>query len=181
MAKMQVLLILSGWVEKDRLDEETIKRCDMALMKWRTGFYDAIIVSGGMFRKGQTMPAASMMHYYLITHGVEPRKIFPEKTSVDTYENIINTLVMWGYNIGSLRDIRFTIITNPFHGLRAKAIFLRNWGWRNNHLSPAWYWPGLKAVIMEIGLTLLVLTVDPKCRVLDPVRRQRRINAALSI
>lgn len=134
---MNILLIPSEKIEAvDRLSVITKGRCDVGLRLWRTGYYNKVLVTGGLFLSPelQKTAAASLMCDYLIDQGVPAHAIVVEDKSLDTFENIslgIRALESLGIN-GQITVVtqyqhamRFWITFRLAHGIHVKIIPIR--------------------------------------------------------
>ena len=99
---------------------DTKARVDKALMLFRQGYIDLILCTGGIFQKGQRLPASRLMAEYLREQGVPKEALLTEEQSVDTAENIkfsLSVLKKNGLlkNIRTTEDLRFVLISERLH------------------------------------------------------------------
>lgn len=117
----RVLLVPScGIAPIDRLQAgDTLFRCERALEAWRTGRYDYILCTGGIFNPPsiQTVAAATLMGLWFLERGVPDAALVIEDRSLDTYENAAFGLVALRARLGSVRwDI--SVMTQWQHAVR---------------------------------------------------------------
>ncbi|HRY36281.1 MAG TPA: YdcF family protein [Candidatus Magasanikbacteria bacterium] len=87
----RVIFVPAEQIEKEnRLSVRTTMRLERALALFKTGEYDLIILSGGIFNplEVQTVSAARLMKTWLLQKEVKRECIITENHSLDTYENI---------------------------------------------------------------------------------------------
>jgi len=121
---LKILLVPAEAIDPlNQLSANTLRRCEAALEVWRTGQFDRILVTGGMFldQKRQTIPAATIMWDWFTKHGVRDNQILVEPGSLDTYQNI-------DFGLRLLReegcaDAQITVITQYQHALRFAITF----------------------------------------------------------
>lgn len=78
-----------------------------------------VVVSGGQ-GPGEHIAEAEAMGDYLIANGIQKDRIFYDKTSTTTYENIRNSTVI--LNEQGLQNKKIVIITSDYHIYRARKI-----------------------------------------------------------
>jgi len=113
----------------DKLTEtDTLYRCEHALELWRTGEYDYLVTSGGIFHPPnvQSVPAGTLMGLWFLEHGVPERQILCEDTSLDTYENIAHSIAMLKA-LDVWPSCQITVVTQWQHAIRFFITFL--WAW----------------------------------------------------
>ena len=106
---LPILFVPSGGITTlDQLDPaNTLLRCVQGLKMWQTGKYQYLVVTGGKFLAPsvQTKPAGQLQAEWFVAQGVDPNRIIIEQTSLDTYENITNSLrAMHAFQNGALGD-----------------------------------------------------------------------------
>ncbi|MDD5217882.1 MAG: YdcF family protein [Candidatus Omnitrophica bacterium] len=108
--------------------QDTLIRLRQGLKLWRMAAYDTILVTGGIFHPHwiQTRPAAHIMRDWLINQGVPEDYILTEDKSVDTFENVNNS-------VGVLMEAdawpaEITVVTQWQHALRFATTFLYGHG-----------------------------------------------------
>lgn len=169
---VRVLHVLAAGVEPDRLDAETIRRCQSALIRWRGGGYDIMVPSGGIFRAGQKQSAGEMMATWFATAGVPTTSMLVEGGSVDTFENVEEALVILRRTYGD-RPLRLYVVSNPLHAFRAFVLYARSFR-RFARLRPAWYLPGPRQILLEFVGIALSATLGPQAAPFRRIREQRR-------
>lgn len=107
---------------------DTLLRCEEGLKLWRSGDYDYILVTGGLFnpKHVQSIPAGMLMRGWFIARGVDPNKVIEETRSLDTFENI-------KFGLEELRkrgipDRDITVVTQWQHAWRFAITFRRAYG-----------------------------------------------------
>lgn len=103
------------------LDSQLV--CMEAHKLWRTGQYEWLLVSGGIFLppKIQTRPAADLMGAWFEECGVPRSRIIKESRSLDTFDNVRYSLYeLWARGI---RDPDITVCTHRIHGIRIRHTF----------------------------------------------------------
>ncbi len=169
---VHVLHVLAAWVEPDRLDPETVRRCQSALTRWRSGGYDVIVPSGGMFRAGQERSAGEMMAAWFVESGVPDASLLVEDGSVDTFENAEEALVILRRAYGN-RPLRIHVVSNPLHALRAFVLYARSLR-RFVRLRPLWEVPGPRQALLECAPIILSAVLGPYALPFRRIRTQRR-------
>ncbi len=112
------MIPLGGVVEKNKLVQDTIKRIEAGLKKYRKGDFDFILLSGGIFLppKIQTIPGARLMAKYLVKKGISYHQIILEERSLDTFQNVkfsTSKLFLMG-----IKNPEITVITQWQHAIR---------------------------------------------------------------
>jgi len=115
----KILMVPGCGARNDVLCTRTIGRCQTALERWKTGAYDIIVCSGGIYDFGQTKSAAKLMKDWLIENGVGQGSILTEEESVDSYGNASETLRV----LGSISFLNITIVTDFQHCARIWIVF----------------------------------------------------------
>lgn len=145
--KIRVLLVPSEGIVRlkgkpDYLSDNTRARCERALKAWNTGEYDIMVITGGKFSppSEQTRPAADLMFDWFTRRGrgVRNDQVILETKSLDTYQNIQNSLYEIRRFVNSKllhvrkgdEDEHFEIhvCTEFLHGLRFWVTFARAYG-----------------------------------------------------
>lgn len=146
-------------------------RLRKGLELWRTGNYDCILVSGGVFypQDVQNKAAGWLMWFWLIGNVVASKAILIENKSVDTYENIRFGLQL----IPDIHLADITIVTHWQHALRMKITFWRAYGLKVK-VIPLWYWIGCLGFIKELGGLFVHLFDKEGVSPLSKRIRQRR-------
>ncbi len=99
--------------------QELKMRALAALELLKHGKIDAIIVTGGSTAKDSLSTEADVIEEYLVEMGVPREKIFKETTSKNTAQNIENCIGILTEN--GIKTV--LVVTNEFHGPRAKQLF----------------------------------------------------------
>jgi len=122
---IRILLIPAGGMEPvNKLDEAaTPKRLLAGLNCWKTGQYDLIGTTGGVYMPPniQTIPAARLMADWLTARSVPLEKILLADDSLDTFTDISSTLRVCADN--GIIAPKFTIVTQWQHAIRFKITF----------------------------------------------------------
>ena len=119
----QILFVPAGWIDPvDKMSDDTLQRCSVALGEWGTGQYQYMVLSGGIFRPPavQTRPAAEIMRDWFMQKGVDSAKILCEGYSRDTFENVSHGLPIIEEKFD---DFQLTLITHSQHALRCVITF----------------------------------------------------------
>ena len=177
---LNVLLVLTGWVKPHALDVRTQERCRRATRLWTLGGFDVIVVSGGRFVSGQRWSAAKMMADMLEDEGVPHDKILIEDRSVDTFENIAETMrLLWKTFPG--KRFRLSAVTDQAHAPRVRCIF------KYAHELPVEMYttdtlPSPTEMVRDLGGVLWTRFIDPHgTGRLARFIRKRRLFAVSSI
>lgn len=78
----------------DRLDEESVRRCELAYRLYtelgRIAVRPRLVLMGGRFQspEEQTKPASELLREWFLSKGVSEDRMITEGRSVDTFENI---------------------------------------------------------------------------------------------
>ena len=143
------------------------------------GFFDYIIVSGGAVnaRKGHPMPHAEVMKKWLVSNGVPESQILVDDTSLDTYQNIENSLYVLKNKIGlgSLSGVEFYLVTEKNHAKRA-ILTLEAWGIDPNKviIVPVETYTISRLEYMVERCMYLLHQVDPKGKTLAKLNQLLR-------
>lgn len=146
------ILMVPSWqlVPRDRLSpHDTQLVCQEALQLWKTGLYDLLLLTGGLFLPPyiQTKPSAELMKDWFVSQGVEPSRIVTETRSLDTFENISYSLAE--LQLLGINHPDITVCTQWQHAVRIRHTFERAHGVEvqiytlNFDLPPreqAWQW-----------------------------------------
>jgi uncharacterized SAM-binding protein YcdF (DUF218 family) len=124
--KFKVLLIPSGGIQAVDFPapQDTLIRLRQGLKLWHTGAYDMVLVTGGTFNPQwiQTRPAAHIMRDWLVNNGVDPECILVEDKSVDTFENVNNSVAV--LMDADAWPAEITVVTQWQHATRLATSFL---------------------------------------------------------
>ena len=121
-----VVIVLSGGLNADDEPSPRMKtRLDLSCQVYKAGDFNGIITtSKGTFRdkRSHSVTEAEAARLYLISHGINPSRVFKEEKSMDTIGNPffcrLSILEPRGWWMP-------TIITNEYHMPRAKFLFDR--------------------------------------------------------
>ncbi len=120
-ARSDVALVLGNAVQADGKPSPRLRaRLDAALRLRRAGYFDAVIVSGGIDPAGHD--EAAVMRDYLIDQGVPPGAIIMDNQGVDTYASAHRTVEILrehGWN-------RVCVVSQYFHVPRARLALSRS-------------------------------------------------------
>lgn len=131
--KIRILLVPAELIEPvNQLSRRTLRRCEETMRLWLTGHYAYLVVTGGIFlpRSTQTLPAALLMTRLLLSWGVADSRVIVEGDSLDTYENIDNSVreIRRRLGDGSLDHLEVTVVTERSHGRRFELSFWNKYG-----------------------------------------------------
>jgi len=113
-----VLIVLSGSVVDDQyLGESSYWRCVYAVIAWRQGHFQRILLTG---KASDKTPVAVLMRDFLLAHGVPTEAISIETESRNTRENAQRSKPLLSAIPG-----RKILLTSDYHMLRALAVFRR--------------------------------------------------------
>lgn len=114
----EVLVVLAGsLVGEQFLGESSYWRSVYAVLVWRQGHFQRILISG---RAGQKNAASALMRDYLVAHGVPSAQIILETESQSTRENAQRSAPLLATLAG-----RKVLLTSDYHVPRALAVFRR--------------------------------------------------------
>ena len=139
------IIILGCWFRPDGSLPPLLRgRADQALAFWRsqkeqTGKEARFIPSGGQGRN-ESMPEGEAVRRYLLAQGIEDRLILPENASVNTFQNMRNSLQIIR-NTGP--ESRTVFATSSYHVFRS-GLWARQAGLSAEGVgSPTkwWFWP----------------------------------------
>ena len=115
LGEAEVGLVLGNKVEADgRASAHLQARLDKALELRRLGYFDWVIVSGGIDGAGHD--EAAVMRDYLLAHGVPADKIIADNRGINTYESARHTVEL-------MREHGWDgvcVVTHYFHVPRAR-------------------------------------------------------------
>lgn len=124
LPKQDAVVVLGGDVGKDKAGKEEIgfsskMRLLAAHELYVRGLINKMILTGGLFEKGQQKPLAELMKDFLISLGVPESDIFLESESKNTSENLLNALKI----LEEQKLNKVVLETNEYHLERAMQIF----------------------------------------------------------
>ncbi len=153
MRAPSVLLIPAGHLGKtrDSLGADTLIRLKRGLRAWRKTPDATILVTGGLFRSPriQIRPAADMMADWLIRNGVPDKAILRETASLDTFENIRNSLELLKRHGIATDGSNLAVVTEFQHALRFWLTFRLGYG-LHVRCIPIWYIGSIPGCLLEI-------------------------------
>ncbi|NBI30942.1 YdcF family protein [Chengkuizengella sp. YPA3-1-1] len=91
------------------------ERLDHAFDLYEKGYFENIIVSGGLDANGATITEAEGMKQYLVSKGIPEENIMEEREATSSYENIL-------YSLEIMKEHGFestVVITHAYHGARS--------------------------------------------------------------
>jgi uncharacterized SAM-binding protein YcdF (DUF218 family) len=109
----QVGIVLGAALWEGKPSPALKERCQTALMLYKQGKVDYLLLSGGPEDNGIT-EAASMKNY-LVAHGVPSTQLILEERSTNTKENLQNSAAI----LQQKHFTKITIITHDYHMYRA--------------------------------------------------------------
>jgi uncharacterized SAM-binding protein YcdF (DUF218 family) len=111
-----VLIVLSGSMVDDQyLGESSYWRCVYAVVAWRQGHFQRILITG---KASEKVPAAVLMRDFLLAHGVPASVIVIETESSSTRENAQRSAPLLAAMPG-----RKVLLTSDYHMPRGLAVF----------------------------------------------------------
>lgn len=119
------LIVLGARVRGDRISSLLQYRLDQTLQYLSENQQTVVVVSGGK-GAGENLPEAEAMQNYLLDHGIAKDRILTEEESVNTNQNIRNSLQVIreheknGTNLEEQKHL--VLISNGFHLFRATRI-----------------------------------------------------------
>ncbi|WP_213586084.1 YdcF family protein [Paenibacillus sp. J2TS4] len=113
------LVVLGYRCEGGRMDPLLAERLDTALALWKRYRYRYMILSGGAVVSDLT--EAGIMRDYLVSQGVDARRILLEEYSRNTVHNIVNCAILMKQH--RLQSCLF--VSNSFHLRRMRYISKR--------------------------------------------------------
>ena len=120
-----------GTTANDKLPLLAQQRINQGLLLWRAGLAPQILVTGGPTSKINV--EADIMAQDLENRGVPKSSIIEEDKSLNTHENVLNSLKI-------LKENNFKsalIVTSAYHSLRTKLVWQKAWPQGKIILSPA--------------------------------------------
>lgn len=140
IAEADVALVMGAKVKSDGTPSHRLKaRLDKAVELFRRGYFEHLIVSGGLGWEGYD--EAQVMAQYLVEHGVRQERIFIDSEGYDTYKTAQTAAQIMETN-GMERVI---VITQYFHIPRTK-LALGRFGVSKVYSANAVYW-GLRDLL----------------------------------
>ena len=115
-ANADYMIVLGGHVYGERMSQNLWYRVDSAYQYLQGNPNTKAVLSGGK-GQGESITEAEAMYRYLVKHGIAKDRLLREETSVNTDENIRNSIKL----IGS-KTKKVIIVSNDYHIYRAKRI-----------------------------------------------------------
>ena len=115
---VDVGIILGASMWGDEPSPGLKERLHLGMELYQQGYFDSIIVTGGLDKPDYNYTEAEGMRNYLVKAGVPEEHIFLENKATSTYENLLYSgriMEENGWN-------RAVIITHDYHGSRAMEI-----------------------------------------------------------
>lgn len=115
LGESEVGLVLGNTVDADGRPSTWLQaRLDAALRLRRLGYFEKVIVSGGVDSRGHD--EAAVMHDYLVAHGVPTEAVIVDSAGVNTYESARHTVAIMRQH--GWRGV--CVVTQYFHVPRAR-------------------------------------------------------------
>lgn len=117
--------------KEDLLAQDTLMNLKAAYAEWLTGVYSHIVVPGGVWMKGQQVPASDLIiNWFWEKMGHEFRKdlFISEKTSVTTRSNILCAAAALEERGLHIQNCRHTVVSERWHALGIQMMFFRAYG-----------------------------------------------------
>ncbi len=109
------LIVLGATIRDDGPGKLLRNRCGVAI-DYINKNPDAAIVASGGYIKGKQVSEASVIKSYLVKKGVNEKRVILEEKSLNTYNNLTNSLSI--IKEKKITDKKITVITSDFHALR---------------------------------------------------------------
>ncbi len=113
------LIVLGATIRDDGPGKLLRNRCGVAI-DYINKNPDAAIVASGGYIKGKQVSEASVIKSYLVKKGVDEKSIILEEESLNTYNNLVNSLSV--IKEKGITDKKVIVITSDFHSLRVGMI-----------------------------------------------------------
>lgn len=99
-------------------------RVEEGLRLYKEGLIDRFIVSGGIgvLNTDRKVPEAHKMKNYLLDKGIDSSDIIVEDQSINTFQNIENSLKILSEN-WDIDKLKFALISSDFHVRRCLGLF----------------------------------------------------------
>ncbi|MDP4115661.1 MAG: YdcF family protein [Bacteroidota bacterium] len=118
--KADFVLIPGAEVVKGEPSRVLLHRLDKALEYIRKDS-DAIVIVSGSIGLGDTLSEAEVMEKYLVTNGVDRKRIIKDNKALNSYQSVKCAKSIID-NINSKDNLKLMIITNGYHIFRMKTI-----------------------------------------------------------
>ncbi|MFZ7101492.1 MAG: YdcF family protein [Peptococcaceae bacterium] len=120
----EYVIVLGAGLRGQQLSLTLYYRLNKAIEYLNNNPAAEVIVSGGQ-GAGEDIAEAVAMKDYLMTNGIQEKRIFTESDSTNTFENLLYSKRILTQEKGLSNGIRVMIITSDFHMLRAKLLASR--------------------------------------------------------
>ncbi len=118
------LIVLGATIRDDGPGKLLRNRCNTAV-DYSNINPDVVIVASGGYIQGKQVSEAFVIKDYLVKKGVNEENIILEEKSLDTYNNLVNSLLI--IKEKGATDKKITVVTSDFHSLRV-GIFAKRLG-----------------------------------------------------
>jgi len=154
--KEDAAVVLGAGLKGSRVSKILANRLDEAVSYYEKNPGAVIVVSGGQGFQ-EDMPEADAMEAYLAARGVPENKIYEERESSSTYENLeFSKKILDGLFAGPYKTV---VITSDFHAFRAELVAKRL-GYDAAHIGAKtqWYAAPMNYMreILAIAKTLII-------------------------
>lgn len=122
-SKFDYIIILGAGVNGTTPSPIMESRLEVALKAIDEHQEAKVILSGGQ-GSGELITEAEAMRGYLLSHGVDDKRIVKEEHSTTTFENFINSQEIIN-KISSGKNLKGILVTNDFHLFRAEFLAKR--------------------------------------------------------
>ncbi len=131
MRKPKILWIFSLSVQGNKLAEDTLLNLEAGWKLWQTGLYDYVLLVGGVFDAGQTIPVAWLMwEWWNLKLSADEManpdpQILVEAESVTTTQNVLlgeKILTEQGW---SMKQCQHTVVSEWWHTIGIAVLIWR--------------------------------------------------------
>jgi hypothetical protein len=176
LQKEKVLMVPTGSIKPidSLVKTDTHLNCEKALVLWKGGEYDLILVTGGYLlpRKYQTKPAGIILANWFAKRGVPMSMIIVEERSLDVYEGVRFGLKRLAEE--EVKNPEITLVTHWLQAVRFLVSFRLGYGLVIKLASLNYHIP-LKKVLWEIALIPYQLLDRRGTGFLAKRRRQKKM------
>ena len=153
----KALIVLGAGIRGETVGDVLHRRLVATLEAWQENPSAVIVVTGGQGYQ-EAIPEAIAMQRWLLARGVPKEKIIVEDKSTSTQENLTFAGALLK-DIGIFKDVPIAIVTNAFHGYRARS-YAEKLGYTNVRTVPASIGPTIiMAAYMREVLAILFMWV----------------------
>lgn len=153
----KALVVLGAGIRGETVGDVLRRRLVATLEAWQENPGAVIVVTGGQGYQ-EVIPEAVAMQRWLLARGVPKDKIIVEDKSTSTQENLTFAGVLLK-NAGISKDAPIAIVTNAFHGYRARS-YAEKLGYTDVRTVPASIGPTIiMAAYMREVLAVLFMWV----------------------